>query len=188
MKQESRPMQLFSSCFKKVASIKNTKNSWMFQTWQVSTWLNKKGIWVGVDHCVPQALHALYQQSSIGWSPGMGFSTSGSLKFWNRRKYQVGTGTTSMLFTIWSKWPKENQSWHTVSWCIVEETLHCHKMELSILWRNEPFSKPWYLVIGIANVMEHSLCKWVMGYFGLMQSPVKQFYTFCWMHGSSTNS
>jgi len=26
----------------------------------------KKGIWVWVDHCVPQALHALYQQSSIG--------------------------------------------------------------------------------------------------------------------------
>jgi len=58
-------MQLFSSCFKKVAFIKNTKNSWMSQAWQVSTWLLVKRVWVAVNRSVLQALGACKIQPDL---------------------------------------------------------------------------------------------------------------------------
>lgn len=73
--EESRPMPLFSSCFKKVAFIKNTKNSWMSQTWQVSTWLLVKRVWVAVNRSVLQALGACKIQPDL-WKRGLDWGGS----------------------------------------------------------------------------------------------------------------
>jgi hypothetical protein len=134
--EESRPMKLFSSCFKKVALSRT------------------------------QSIHGTGR--SIKWAP---------------------VQLPSILFTIWGEWPKVNQSWHSVSWRIVEETLHCHKMKLSTSWRNEPFLET--LVFSNRN----SLMWWnahfaselwaILAWCGTLLS---NFYTFCLMHGSSTNS